>query len=233
MLRNEKLFPTLSSLYLHDNQSSHLIPHAEKSLPSVLHPEIIDKPYPPSNQKKRKNRERLSSEKRKKKARFKNPRHPGRVLLGSWRSSQIKPSKPGQPLGQAFVLVFVFVSHVLHTRGAEIPARERGRARNRGSSERDDNSGGVGARDGEELEFLVARSPIARRWGRRAQCYDGQQADKSQPVPPVQRFLSRSRRPVHPSIRPSVRPFVHPGWGARACVRACTGRKARVSVNRG
>lgn len=166
MLRNEKLFPTLSSLYLHDNQSSHLIPHAEESLPSVLHPEIIDKPYPRRilRIKRRGRTENVSPpRKEKKKARFKNPRHPGRVLLGSWRSSQIKPSKPGQPLGQAFVMIFVFVSHVLHTRGAEIPARERGRARNRGSSERDDNSGGVGARDGEELEFLVARSPIARR----------------------------------------------------------------------
>lgn len=99
MLRNEKLFPTLSSLYLHDNQSSHLIPHAEESLPSVLHPEIIDKPYPPSNQKKRKNRERLSSGKRKKESSIQKPsssrKSPPRVLeeqpdqtLQAWPTSR-------------------------------------------------------------------------------------------------------------------------------------------------
>lgn len=99
MLRNEKLFPTLSSLYLHDNQSSHLIPHAEESLPSVLHPEIIDKPYPPSNQKKRKNREHLSSEKRKKESSIQKPssprKSPPRVLeeqpdqtLQAWPTSR-------------------------------------------------------------------------------------------------------------------------------------------------
>ena len=183
-----------------------------------------------------------------KKPRLKNPRHPPQELLPVPRILEDRPDQTLQawPTSLANLsLVFVFVSHVLHTRGAEIPARERGRARNRGSSERDDNSGGVGARDGEELEFLVARSPIARRWGRRAQCYDGQQADKSQPVPPVQRFLSRSRLPIHPSIHPSIRPSVHPSVRpsvrlsgvrnarVRACVRAYTGRKARVSVNRG
>ena len=178
-----------------------------------------------------------------KKPRLKNPRHPPQELLPVPRILEDRPDQTLQawPTSLANLsLVFVFVSHVLHTRGAEIPARERGRARNRGSSERDDNSGGVGARDGEELEFLVARSPIARRWGRRAQCYDGQQADKSQPVPPVQRFLSRSRLPIHPSIHPSVhpsiRPFVHPfvypGWGTRACVRACVRTRGGKRVSR-
>lgn len=96
---------------------------------------------------------------------------------------------------------------MLHTRGAEIPAREREgeRETSGGSGERDDNSGGVGARDGEVGLSLVARSPIARRRASRAQCYDGQQADKSP--------LVLCRRPP-------------PG-------RVSEGRKARVSVNRG
>lgn len=77
------------------------------------------------------------------------------------------------------------MSHVLHTRGAEIPAREREGERETAGERRL----GLGAngtiiaaaleRGTVRLVSLVARSPIARRRASRAQCYDGQQADKS------------------------------------------------------
>lgn len=242
MLKNEKTLSNSTFHYLHDNQSI-IISFPLRAQISRPHPppwKIIDKSTFESKQEEEE--ERFSPSKKKKSLHSKNPRHPPEEssLAESWRTRQIQLSKPGQPLGQPFAGMppcswATCSTHVeqKYRWGSEGERETVARAASVGS-ERDDNSGGVGARDGEELEFLVARSPIARRWGRRAQCYDGQQADKSQPVLPFNVFCRALAGPsIHTSVHPSTRPSVPPvrllfirgeecvHARVRACVRAC------------